>query len=278
MSTCRIPLPSLTQIVIAIAAWSGLISAMPAQTFGQPKENDKVAVEIEAQPGIQIAKEFVAKVGQGDDARRVTIPYLLFVPKSYDASGDRWPLILFLHGLGECGNGNLDKVKVHGPPKIVQQQAEFPFVVISPQCPRPKNHYRAAWQQDQLVQLVDQVVGQLHVDRRRVYVTGLSMGGYGTWRLAATYPDRFAAAVPICGGGKPAFAKALAKLPIWCFHGARDNVVPVSQSEEMVAAVKAAGGNAKLTIYPKAGHNSWTATYDNPELYKWLLAQRRDGE
>jgi predicted peptidase len=126
-----------------------------------------------------------------------------------------------------------------------------------------------------LIQLVDHVQKQLNIDPTRVYVTGLSMGGFGTWRLVAKYPERFAAAVPICGGGEfTDMAKSLRRVPIWAFHGKLDAVVPVSKSEEMVNAVRRAGGDVRLTIYPDVEHNSWKPTYDNPEVYKWLLSHR----
>jgi predicted peptidase len=115
----------------------------------------------------------------------------------------------------------------------------------------------------------------LNIDRTRVYVTGLSMGGYGAWRLAATYPERFAAALPICGGGEPeSMAKTLRRVPIWAFHGAKDAVVPLSETEDMVRAVRRAGGDVRLTVYPDVEHNSWAQTYDNPKIYDWLLQHR----
>jgi predicted peptidase len=108
-----------------------------------------------------------------------------------------------------------------------------------------------------------------------MYVTGLSMGGFGTWTILAKYPNLFAAAVPICGGGDPATAESIKHIPIWAFHGAKDNVVPLERSRQMVDAIERVGGNAKLTVYPEAGHNSWSETYDNPEVYQWLLEHRR---
>jgi predicted peptidase len=132
-----------------------------------------------------------------------------------------------------------------------------------------------AWKSDELIQLVDHVQTNLNVDATRVYVTGLSMGGFGTWRLVAAYPERFAAALPICGGGEPAaMARSLRRVPIWAFHGERDAVVPVKRSREMVEAVRCAGGDVRLTVYPDVEHNSWKQTYDNPEIYKWLLSHR----
>jgi predicted peptidase len=230
---------------------------------------------IKVEPGKQLPQSVTVHVGEKDAPKDVTIRYLLFVPKDYSASGKKWPLMLFLHGAGESSNDDLSKVKVHGPPKIVESKPDFPFVVVSPQSPPPRMIGRA-FDPEQLIQLVDHVEKQLNIDPERVYVTGLSMGGYGTWRLAARYPERFAAAVPICGGGEPEkLAKGLSKVPIWAFHGAKDNVVPPKESEEMVDAVKRAGGDAKLTIYPDANHNSWEATYDNPKVYEWLLEHRR---
>jgi predicted peptidase len=187
-------------------------------------------------------------------------------------------LMLFLHGLGECGNNELERVKIHGPPSFVDSRPDFPFVVVSPQCPPPKGQMKdvpKAWKADQLIQLIDHVTHQLKIDRTRVYCTGLSMGGFGTWRLVADHPERFAAALPICGGGEPgAWACSLRRVPVWAFHGAKDPTVPLSKSEEMVDAVRRAGGDVKLTVYPDVEHNSWKPTYDNPQVYEWLLSHR----
>ncbi len=198
----------------------------------------------------------------------VALNYLLYLPADY-AKKDAWPLMLFLHGAGERGD-DLNLVKTHGPPKLIEAGKQFPFVVVSPQCPKDRT-----WQATELTALVDEILAKTKIDRDRIYVTGLSMGGFGTWLLAAYTPDRFAAIVPICGGGEVISVRRLTQLPVWAFHGAKDLVVPLKRSEDMVEALKKNGGNAKLTIYPEAGHDSWTATYDNPELYDWLLAQKR---
>ncbi len=190
------------------------------------------------------------------------------LPADYGKSKKAWPLVLFLHGAGESGS-DLEKVKAHGPPKLVETNGPFSFILVSPQCPS------RGWNVDVLNALLDAVLKEYRVDKDRVYLTGLSMGGYGTWALAAAHPERFAALAPICGGGNLADAKKLAQLPIWVFHGAKDPTVPLKRSEEMVEALKAAGGNPKFTVYPDAGHDSWTATYDNPEFFKWLLEQKR---
>jgi predicted peptidase len=197
------------------------------------------------------------------------LKYLLFLPADYEKAEKPFPLILFLHGAGERGD-DLSKVKKHGPPKIVETKKDFPFIVVSPQAP-----LRGGWQNKSLLALLDEIEGKYKVDKDRVYLTGLSMGGYGTWRLAAAAPERFAAIVPICGGGDPKSAEKLKGLPIWVFHGAKDNAVPLKRSEDMVKALKDAGHEVKFTIYPNAGHDSWTETYNNPELYKWLLSHKR---
>jgi predicted peptidase len=203
-----------------------------------------------------------------DRAYRVTMDYLLYLPKTYEER-DHWPLLLFLHGAGERGS-DLDLVKKHGPPKLIEAGQDMPFIVVSPQCSR-----RRWWQPWELAALVDEICEKHHVDQDRIYVTGLSMGGFGTWALAAYQPDRFAAIAPICGGGETRWARNLSHLPIWVFHGAKDEAVPLARSEEMVEALKRAGGNVKFTVYPEAEHDSWTETYDNPELYQWLLEQKR---
>jgi predicted peptidase len=211
----------------------------------------------------QAAKHFEAKI-------KVTarLDYLLFLPEGYAKSRQRWPLMLFLHGAGESGT-NLDKLKVLGPPKIVESKPDFPFILVSPQ------NARDGWNPDTLNALLDEVVRKYRVDKDRVCLTGASMGGSGTWRLAAAHPEKFAAIAPICGRGDPADAKQLARLPIWVFHGAKDPVVRLESDQAMVEAIQAAGGNVKFTVYPDAGHDAWTETYNNPELYKWLLEQKR---
>jgi hypothetical protein len=180
--------------------------------------------------------------------------------------------MLFLHGSGERGT-NLAKVAVHGPPKIVKAKRDFPFILVSPQCPAG-----SIWSDEAVLALLDEIQEKYRVDLDRVYLTGLSMGGYGTWSLGMKYPDRFAAIAPICGGGSildvllvPAGkAGALKRLPVWAFHGAKDNVVPLEQSEDMINALKKAGNqNTKLTVYPEAGHDSWTEAYNSQELYDW---------
>jgi len=201
--------------------------------------------------------------------REIRMKYLLYLPKDYDKTDKTWPLILFLHGAGERGD-NIELVKKHGPAKLVAEGKDFDFIIVSPQCPQESWWPTMA---EDLKLLVDDIAGKYPVDKSRMYITGLSMGGYGTWSMIIKYPEMFAAAAPICGGGDAVLAKfRLGKMPIWVFHGAKDDVVPLSKSQEMVDAAKAAGNqNVKFTVYPEAGHDSWTETYNTPDLYQWFL-------
>ena len=211
--------------------------------------------------------------------RTIGTDYLLFLPKGYEAKGDkRWPLMLFLHGAGERGS-DLKKVAVHGPPKLVKTRPDFPFILVSPQCPTDQT-----WSDETLLALLDHVIKEHKVDTNRVYLTGLSMGGYGSWSLGVKHPERFAAIAPICGGGETinvllssrAKSAALKSLGIWAFHGAKDPVVKLEESERMVAALKKAGvKEVELTVYPEAQHDSWTDTYANEKLFDWFLKHER---
>src|SRR5262245_42370638 len=147
--------------------------------------------------------------------------YFLFLPAAYAVHPQRWPLILFLHGAGERGS-NLQRVKRHGVAHVVEGQPDFPFLVVSPQCPP-----RAAWSPDVLLALLEAVAQRHDVDPERIYGTGLSMGGFGTWACALAAPERFAAIAPICGGGDPSRVGVLQHLPVWVFHGAHDPIVPL---------------------------------------------------
>jgi predicted peptidase len=203
--------------------------------------------------------------------KAINMDYLLYLPKDYQTTKKKkFPLMLFLHGAGERGTV-LKKVAIHGPAKLIKQGKEFPFIVVSPQC--PPNEW---WNIDVLNELLNEITKKFRIDENRIYVTGLSMGGYGTWSLALTYPDRFAAIAPICGGGNPLLAESIKHLPIWVFHGAQDEIVPLKNSQDMVDALEKVGGKVKFTIYPEAGHDSWTETYDNPDLYEWLLSQSKN--
>lgn len=225
-------------------------------------------------PGKQAEMDFKQTRTQTLEAR-----YLLFLPKGYAADAEKkWPLILFLHGAGERG-ADVWKVATHGPPKVVGTNANFPFIVVSPQCPSGQ-----LWSRDVLLALLDKTIASYRVDTNRIYLTGLSMGGYGTWDLGLAHAEKFAAIVPICGGGEFISAmlgsrdkaEAFKSLGVWAFHGGKDPTVPLQESERMVELVKRVGlKDAKLTVYPEAGHDSWTKAYSNPELYDWLLQHER---
>jgi predicted peptidase len=214
--------------------------------------------------------------------KTVGLDYLLFLPQDYGAEPEKkWPLILFLHGMGERGD-DLDLVKKHGPAKILDKKdsGEFiaEFIVVSPQCPDD-----SFWpgETEALNALLDHSVENYAVDTSRIYLTGLSMGGYGTWQLAIECPERFAAIAPICGGamfftGLAEKICALKDVPVWAFHGARDRTVSLAESADLVSALKKCGGEVSLTIYPGAEHDSWTETYDNPELYAWFLSHQKE--
>jgi len=201
-----------------------------------------------------------------------TLGYLLYTPKEYETdAAKKWPLVVFLHGIGERGN-NLDAVKRHGPPKLIAAGKEFPFLVASPQCPPDR-----WWEPDALLILIQDLEKNYRIDPDRIYLTGLSMGGFGTWATASAYPNKFAAIAPVCGGGNDLMAgRQLGKMPTWCFHGAKDTAVILEQSQRMVNALEAAKNpEVKFTIYPDAGHDCWTVTYENDELYTWLLTHVR---
>src|SRR5687768_7393749 len=219
----------------------------------------------------QTAQKFKKRI-----TREVSANYLLYLLAEYKSDPNkRWPLMLFLHGAGERGT-NLSAVAVHGPPKIVKEKPDFPFVLVSPQCPAGER-----WDDDTVMALLEHAIAKYRVDTNRVYLTGLSMGGFGTWALAVEHPNKFAAAAPICGGGETipiALAdrrkqEQLKKLPVWAFHGAKDPVVKLEESEKMVNALKRLGSQkVELTVYPEATHDSWTETYENPKLYEWFLS------
>lgn len=211
--------------------------------------------------------------------RSGALPYLFYLPKDYNAkSREKWPLMLFLHGAGERG-ADVQRAAIHGPMKLVRQGTNFPFIIVAPLCPAGQ-----IWDNDALLQLLDHATKKFAVDTNRVYLTGLSMGGYGVWSLGLSNPERFAAIAPICGGGEfitPYLAegdqaKALKTLGVWAFHGAKDASVPLEESQRMVGLLKKVEvEEVKLTIYPEAQHDSWSETYQNPELYEWLLKHRR---
>lgn len=208
----------------------------------------------------------------------IRLPYVLSLPNDYAQNNEAYPLLLFLHGAGERGS-DLQALREHGIPRALLNGLELPFVVVAPQCPVNDtwDHHRLA-----LTALLDEVGAQYRVDPDRVYLTGLSMGGFGTFDLAQAFPERFAAIAPICGGVRhlrevETFARRLKSIPAWVFHGALDDIVPLESSQQIVDALKAIGADVRFTVYPDLQHNSWTVTYDNPELYTWFQQHRRGG-
>jgi predicted peptidase len=201
----------------------------------------------------------------------VAIRYLLDLPPAHEARRD-WPLLVFLHGAGERGD-DLDLVRRYGPPRRLAEGAAWPLVVASPQCPAGE-----IWSQHLpgLMAWIDDLVARHGIDEDRVLLTGLSMGGMGACHLATAYPRRFAALAPVCGTATWALIpERIRHLPVWAFHGEDDAVVPADDSRAFVAALRAAGGDARLTLYPGVGHDAWTPAYADGELLDWLLAARR---
>jgi len=237
--------------------------------------------------GAAPAEEYQARVFT--NASGQTLPYRLLVPKDYDAQ-QTYPLVIFLHGAGERGTNNVAQL-IHGTGLFIKPEVRerFPCFVLAPQC--PPNQSWAGRRRDgsetnrpaqpaapmQLTLAVADALGrEFRLDTNRLYLTGLSMGGYGTWDCITRDPARFAAAAPICGGGDPkAVTPAVAKVPVWAFHAENDPTVKVEQTRAMVLALREAGGHPKYFEYFGLGHNSWGQAYSEPELLPWMFAQRR---
>jgi len=197
------------------------------------------------------------------------VSYLLYLPDNY-FTGNDWPLLLYLHGASLRGN-DIQQLKRYGPPAMIKNGTDFPFAVLSPQCPAGMD-----WSDTKLlIALLEKVLLQLDVDEDRVYLSGVSLGGAGAWSLALDYPGRFAAVAPICGYGDASRGASLSDVPIWVFHGVNDKIVPVSQSDKMVAAIRSAGGSPKYTRYKNDGHYIVGKVYGKEPLFDWLLEQRR---
>ena len=203
--------------------------------------------------------------------RMVGADLLLYLPKGFDERGARkYPLLIFLHGSGESGH-DLQRVRAHGPPALVGDRPDFPFIVASPQAPE-------GWQGFDPVMLnamLDELVARLPIDIDRIYLTGLSMGGEWSYGWASMSPNRFAAIAPVCGAWNPEVACRLKNVPVWAFHGAQDTVVPIADDQAMVEAINQCGGDARITVYPDVGHDAWTPAYADSALFDWLLAHRR---
>ncbi len=208
---------------------------------------------------------------------KTAMPYAVWLPPGY-APGRPWPALLFLHGAGERGNDGMAQTRVGIGPALLAHPGRYPAVVVLPQCPR--NGYWAGSVADAAVRCLVHAGEQQQIDGGRLYVTGISMGGFGSLYLAARHPTRFAAVVPICGGTDPTMIRKLREMPIWVFHGEQDEVVPVEYSRTLVAALRSEGApDIRYTEYLGIGHNSWDRAYDDPALAEWLFAQSsRDGK
>lgn len=229
-----------------------------------------------------IALQFLAMIscsGQPnlieDELRTInyeTLKYYLYYPKDYTTKKDQaFPLLLFLHGGGEAG-GMLENLQTNGPPKMIVEGKEFPFLILAPQHP----HKKKFWNTRAVMQLLDTVVARNRIDRQRIYLTGLSRGATAAWELVVQYPDTFAALAVVCGMTPVPYASWINKeMPVWVFHGEDDPVIPVEESELMVQKLKQLGYDVTFTKYPKVGHDAWTKAYQNEDLYDWLVRQKR---
>lgn len=233
-----------------------------------PDEKRLMAAQAD-EPGKQVAAVFETEDG-------TKVDYLIYQPKDYKKDGEKkFPLMIFLHGRGES-RGGIEAVAKWGPPQMVARGEELPFIILSPQCPAG-DFWSSEKQVEVVTELIDEIISSHAVDSQKIYLTGLSMGGFGSWTLAAKFPEKFAAVVPICGAGDPKTADRLKHLPIWVFHGDQDTIIPIKHSAEMVDAIRTAGGTKILyTVLEHVGHNSWSAAYATPELYSWMLAHTNE--
>jgi predicted peptidase len=188
--------------------------------------------------------------------------------------GKQWPLIIFLHGKGERGS-NPEILLTTTLIKRIVKDTLFPFFVIAPQCPQ-RTYWDREKPSENIKKLIEELASSYNIDINRIYLTGYSMGGFGTWYTATKFPDLFAALAPVCGKGEPDKASLISHIPAWVFHGENDKIVPISGSINMVnALIKSGNNNVKSTFFPKIGHNCWDLTYSNPELYQWFLCHSK---
>lgn len=260
-----------------------LCAAPPASADARQAPATRPAATQPARPTPEVLAEF--KPNTLVEADRVVLNYRLLAPSPVEP-GREYPLVVVLHGAGERGGDNTRQL-FHVAQEFLAARERHPAFVVFPQCPEG-----VWWTGDntlrnipaepgvekplpRVIDLINRLRKELPVDQSRIYITGLSMGGFGTFALVAQLPDTFAAAVPVCGGGDPAWADKLATTPMWIFHGDADNVVPPQKSREMVEAIRRAGGNVQYREYPGVGHDSWTPTYSDPAVMDWMFAQRR---
>ncbi len=218
----------------------------------------------EDDPSLRSTKEPSCSIVEG----RLGYQYICFLPSGFDEN-KKWPLILYLHGAGLKGN-NLKPLYGQGPFPYLQFRNDPFFIAVAPLCPA-----NAGWNSVELNGFLKQFMKKKPVDRNRIYLTGISMGGHGAWSLASDFPRNFAAIAPLCGAGNPSKAKRRLKhTPVWIFHGAKDDIVPVRYGIEMERALQSVGGNVRLTIFPDIGHGGIAGIYNNPKLYDWFLSHK----
>jgi pimeloyl-ACP methyl ester carboxylesterase len=267
-------------IILPIAALSAFIAALfflpqiGIESLGLARNPDRVGENLKALAGPFEARTYT-------DSHGNTLPYRLMLPLNYDSSKN-YPLVVCLHGSSGCGTDNVKQVATSWPAQVLSRQenrTKYPAFLFVPQCPP-----RTDWGGVPGVPAVDSLVfetilaleKEFSIDKARCYVSGNSMGGYGTWHMIAARPQMFAAAIPISGAGNPALARNIVGIPVWAFHGRKDRMVPVSGSQQIVAAMKNAGGDPHYTEYPNEGHHIWQQVTDTPGLLDWLFAQQRN--
>ncbi len=209
-----------------------------------------------------------------DELDAVTVEnlqYYLYYPEDYFDSDKEFPLLLFLHGGGESGR-DIGEIKKNGPPKMLAEGKQFPFLVLAPQNP----HIKKWWNTQAVVQLMDSVASNNRVDKKRIYLTGLSRGGSAAWEMATQYPEKFAAMAVVCGMAPVPYAHWIDRdLPIWVFHGEEDKVIGVEESDRMVEKLRSMGQDIRYTRYKGVGHNAWSRAYTTDSLYTWFTKQKR---
>ena len=198
------------------------------------------------------------------------LDYLTYLPASYEKDlGKKWTLVIFLHGSGERGN-QLNLVRKNGLPFELDRRSDTPYIMVAPQCPA-----KDRWNVQVLDALLTDLLKSYRIDEQRVVITGLSLGGFGSWAWSCEHPERFAGVIPVCGGIEPAKTITLNGMPIWAFHGDADKSVPFERGQVAVEAAKKNGANVKFTVYPGVVHTSWEKAYAEPELEAWILARVR---
>ena len=270
-------MPAIAALPLILLAHVCLPSVAPAQ----------VTSEL-----LALYRPALFEAGESVPVEGSKLRYRMMAPVKVEP-GKKYPLVLFLHGAGERGSDN-EKQLVHGAAEFAlpKRRKAFPAYVLFPQCPNGKRWVESDWDlpsgrnefptapsqpMSQVLALVDSLVDELPIDPKRLYVTGLSMGGQGTWYAAVAPPKRFAAMLEVCGGGDPSWAPRYAGTPVWALHGQSDSVVPISRAREMISALSESGHWPELRYveYPDVGHNSWSRTYARDDIYRWLFSQRK---